>query len=385
MTTTQDRQNSPDARPGHDAHDALDALDALDVIVIGAGQAGLATAHHLARHGLRFLVVDAAPTIGHAWRSRWDSLRLFTPAQYDGLPGLAFPGPAGTYPTRDEVADYLETYATTFELPVLLECAVTRLEHSDGLFALHTTRGRLLAHRVVVATGPFQTPVRPAVSADLPGSVTQLHSASYRSPADVAPGPVLVVGAGNSGRQIALELSGSHGAAGHEVTLAVGIESLQLPQRVLGRDLFWWLTRLGVITKTTDSLLARRMRARGDLVIGTPLRDLRRAGVRIRPRLTGTVPGGVRFADGAVGRPATVVWATGFRRDYSWIDIPGVVDDGVVTHTRGLSDVPGLAFVGLPWQHTRGSALLGFVGDDAGWVADRLAVQTPGRVRPTSG
>ena len=245
--------------------------DALDVLVIGAGQAGLATAYHLQRHGLRFLVVDAAPAIGHAWRSRWDSLRLFSPAQYDGLPGLAFPAPADTYPTKDEVADYLETYATRFDLPVLLGCAVRRLERVDGRFAVHTSQGTLMAHQVVVATGPFQTPALPAV--DLPAHITQLHSAAYRTPADLPPGPVLVVGAGNSGRQIALEL-----AATHDVTLAIGTEPLQLPQRILGRDLFWWLTRLGVLTKTSDSLLARRMRARGDLVIGTPVRDLRRAG-----------------------------------------------------------------------------------------------------------
>lgn len=357
--------------------------DALDVLVIGAGQAGLATAYHLQRHGLRLLVVDAAPTIGHAWRSRWDSLRLFSPAQYDGLPGLAFPAPAGSYPTKDEVADYLEAYATRFDLPVLPDCAVRRLERVDGRFAVHTSQGTLMAHQVVVATGPFQTPVVPAV--DLPAHVTQLHSAAYRNPAVLPPGPVLVVGAGNSGRQIALEL-----AATRDVTLAVGTEPLQLPQRILGRDLFWWLTRLGVITRTSDSLLARRMRARGDLVIGTPLRDLRRAGVRIRPRLIGAAGDGptvddVAFEDGSRARPATVVWATGFRSDYAWIDVPGVVTDGRVEHRRGLTAVPGLAFVGLPWQHTRGSALLGFVGHDAAWLAAQLAAVAPVRGQSSTG
>ena len=352
--------------------------DALDVLVIGAGQAGLATAYHLQRHGLRFLVVDAAPAIGHAWRSRWDSLRLFSPAQYDGLPGLAFPAPADTYPTKDEVADYLETYATRFDLPVLLGCAVRRLERVDGRFAVHTSQGTLMALQVVVATGPFQTPALPAV--DLPAHITQLHSAAYRTPADLPPGPVLVVGAGNSGRQIALEL-----AATHDVTLAIGTEPLQLPQRILGRDLFWWLTRLGVLTKTSDSLLARRMRARGDLVIGTPVRDLRRAGVRLRPRLAGPATDGVRFEDGSRACPTTVVWATGFRTDYAWIDVPGVVTDGRVFHRRGLSAVPGLAFVGLPWQHTRGSALLGFVGHDAAWLAEQLAAAAPRRRASTTG
>ncbi|MFC4782849.1 flavin-containing monooxygenase [Nocardioides sp. MAHUQ-72] len=341
--------------------------DALDVLVIGAGQAGLATAYHLRRQGLRFLVVDAAPEIGHAWRSRWDSLRLFSPAEYDGLPGWPFPAESGSYPGKDEVAAYLVAYAERFDLPVLLDCPVTRLERVDGLFAVHTRQGRLLARQVVVATGPFQTPVVPELAGRMSG-VTQLHSASYRNPAALPPGPVLVVGDGNSGRQIALELSGTR-----DVTLAAGSGSLELPQRVLGRDLFWWLTRLGVITKTADSRLARRMRSRGDLVIGTPTRDLRAAGVSLRPRLVAASSDGVRFEDGSVARPSTVVWATGFRRDYSWIDVPGVVVDGAVVHERGLTGVPGLAFVGLPWQHTRGSALLGFVGDDAAWVASRLA------------
>jgi putative flavoprotein involved in K+ transport len=340
---------------------------ALDVIVIGAGQAGLATAYHLHRRGLRFLVVDAGREIGSAWRSRWDSLRLFTPAQYDGLPGMPFPAPTDTHPTKDEVADYLAAYAGRFDLPVLLDCRVVRLERLDDRFAVHTSQGRLLAHQVVVATGPFQAPVVPGLATGLAPDVQQLHSASYRRPADVPPGDVVVVGAGNSGRQIALEL-----AATHRVTLAVGTESLQLPQRFLGRDLFWWLTRLGVLTRTPDSPLARRMRAKGDLVIGTSTAQLVTAGVTVRPRLVRSSADGVEFADGSACRPAAVVWATGFRPDYSWLDVSGAVDDGRVVHERGVSPVPGLFFIGLPWQHTRGSALLGFVQHDAEWLSTNL-------------
>jgi len=345
--------------------------DALDVIVIGAGQAGLATAYHLRRRGLRFLVVDAAHELGGSWRTRWDSLRLFTPAQYDGLPGMPFPAPADTHPTKDQVADYLTVYAARFELPVLLDCWVRRLERVDSRYLVHTSQGTLTAHQVVVATGPFQTPIVPGLASGLGTDVVQLHSASYRNPAQIPAGPVVVVGAGNSGRQIALEL-----AATHPVTLAVGTPSLELPQRLLGRDLFWWLTRFGVITKTADSFLARRMRARGDLVIGTRLTQLRQAGVTIRPRVRSTTPDAVVFEVGSVRRPAAVVWATGFRPDHSWIDVPGVIADGQVVHDRGRTQAPGLFFIGLPWLHTRGSALLGFVGHDAEWLTTHLTAHT---------
>jgi putative flavoprotein involved in K+ transport len=341
--------------------------DHLDVIVIGAGQAGLAVAAELARHDLRYLVVDAASEIGHTWRSRWDSLRLFSPAQYDGLPGMAFPAPADSYPTKDEVADYLATYASRFQLPVLLDCEVTRLERRDGRFVVHTTQGTLRALQVVVATGPFQEPVVPAVADGFGPEVSQLHSSSYRNPSDLPDGAVLVVGGGNSGLQIAEEL-----ARTRDVVLATGTRSPQLPQRFLGRDLFWWMTVLGLIDRTADSRLARRMRARGDLVIGTTYRSVARAGVTVRPRLVAASPEGATFADGTTARPAAVVWATGFRRDYRWVDVPGVVVDGEVVHRRGMTEVPGLSFIGLPWQHTRGSALLGFVQHDARWLVGEI-------------
>jgi putative flavoprotein involved in K+ transport len=347
-------------------HDLPD--DHLDVLVIGAGQAGLAVAAELSRRGARFLVVDAATEIGHTWRSRWDSLRLFTPAQYDGLPGMAFPAAADSYPTKDEVADYLAAYASRFRLPVLLDCAVTRLEQQDGRFVAHTTQGTLRTLQVVVATGPFQEPAVPAVASGFGPEVTQLHSSSYRNPADLPEGTVLVVGGGNSGLQIAEEL-----APKRDVVLATGAPTLQLPQRFLGRDLFWWMTAFGLLARTADSRLARRMRARGDLVIGTTYRSVARAGVTLRPRLVAASAEGATFEDGTTARPAAVVWATGFRRDYRWIDVPGVVVGGEVVHTRGVTDVPGLSFIGLPWQHTRGSALLGFVQHDARWLADEIA------------
>jgi putative flavoprotein involved in K+ transport len=340
----------------------------LDVVVVGGSQAGLAMAWHLARHGRRFVVLEAAPELGHVWRSRWDSLKLFTPAQYDALPGMAFPAPVDTYPTKDPVADYLQAYAAAFDLPVRLDAKVTELRRlDDGGFELRAGDETYRARQVVVATGPFQVPFVPPQARGFESSVTQVHSADYRNPQALPDGPVLVVGGGNSGFQIAEEL-----AATRTVDLSIATTYPMLPQRRLGRDLFWWLTRLGLLRVTVTSRVGQRM-SRRDVVIGTNRKRLERAGVRFRPRLVDADGRTVRFADHSLLEDVgVVVWATGYRSDYAWIHIPGVVREGHVVHRRGVSEVPGLYFLGLSWQHTRGSALLGFVADDAAHLADRI-------------
>jgi putative flavoprotein involved in K+ transport len=342
----------------------------LDAVVIGGSQAGLVMAWHLAQQGLRFMVLEGGPEVGHVWRSRWDSLKLFTPAQYDALPGMPFPAPADTYPTKDPVADYLRAYAEAFRLPVRLNTRVTELRRVGDAFEVHTGDDTYHARQVVVATGPFQVPFMPPVARGLDKSVAQLHSSKYRNPQALPDGPVLVVGGGNSGFQIAEEL-----AATRQVHLSIGTRNPMLPQRLAGKDLFWWLTRLGLMRVTVGSRLGRRIQARGEFVIGSNRRRLERAGVRIRPRVVDAEGRTVRFADHSTLEVGVVIWATGFRADYSWIHVPGVVRDGHVVHRRGVTDVPGLYFLGLTWQHTRGSALLGFVNDDAAWLADRIAQQ----------
>jgi putative flavoprotein involved in K+ transport len=342
----------------------------LDVVVVGGSQAGLAIAWHLAQQNLRFVVLEAAPEIGHTWSSRWDSLTLFTPAQYDALPGMAFSGPPDTYPGKDAVAGYLKAYAAAFNLPIRLNSPVTRLSQTDEGFNIHTQREVFNARQVVVATGPFQQPFTPPAAQQLDASVTQLHSAEYRNPRALPDGPVLVVGGGNSGFQIAEELA----AAGRPVDLSIGAKLPVLPQRFAGRDLFWWLTRLGLLRVTVDTRPGRRMSSR-DFIIGSSRRRLRAAGVRFRPAVAGADGRTVRFADGTSLNAEVVIWATGYRPDYSWIGIPGVTRDGQVVHRRGVTEVPGLYFLGLPWQHTRGSALLGFVHDDAAHLAGRIAAR----------
>ena len=341
----------------------------LDVVIVGGSQAGLAMAWHLAQQGLRFVVLEAAPELGHSWRSRWDSLKLFTPAQYDALPGMAFPAPADTYPTKDPVADYLQAYAKAFDLPVRLNAKVTELRPLDGgSFEVRTADASYQARQVVVATGPFQVPFVPPPAGSLDASVTQVHSADYRNPQALPEGPVLVVGGGNSGFQIAEEL-----AATRTVDLSIATKYPMLPQRRAGRDLFWWLTRLGLLRVTVDSRVGQRM-SRREFIIGTNRKRLERAGVRFRPRMVDADGRTVRFADHSLLEDVgVVVWATGYRSDYAWIHIPGVVREGHVVHQRGVSEVPGLYFLGLSWQHTRGSALLGFVNEDATYLAEQIS------------
>ena len=302
--------------------------------------------------------------LGNSWRTRWDSLRLFTPAQYDALPGMAFPAPADTYPGKEAVADFLRDYATAFDLPVRLGKRVTALSRIGDGFEVRTGDEVLRAQQVVVATGPFQVPFIPQAAHGFDDSVTQIHSADYRNPQSLPPGPVLVVGAGNSGLQIAEEL-----AATRQVDLAIGEKVPMIPQRLLGRDLFWWLTRLGFMRVNTANPARppaagpRRVRHRQQPppAHGAPASDSDPAWSNAREQTA-------RFADGSSLDVGVVIWATGYRSDYSWIAIPGVAADGRVMHRRGVTDVPGLYFLGLSWQYTRGSALLGFVADDAAYL-----------------
>jgi putative flavoprotein involved in K+ transport len=345
-----------------------------EVVVVGAGQAGLAAGYYLAHQGRRFTILEAGPSVATAWRERWDSLLLFTPRRYDGLPGLAFPGDPDGYPTRDEVIEYLEEYARRFELPIELDSPVRSLSAADGGFSLELDDRSIEAEQVVVATGPFQAPRVPALADGLAPEVVHVHSTGYRRPDDLPPGTVLVVGGGNTGFQIAKELS-----ATRRVHLAVGSRQTPLPQRLLGRDLFWWLTKLGLLEKTVDSRLGRRARNR-DTLIGSSPREVKRYGVDLRPRAVEASGRTVGFADGSRLDVDAVIWATGYRPDYSWIDLPVLDEQGRLRHRRGVTDVPGLYFLGLSWQHTRGSALLGWVKDDAEFVAGKIGRMTPSRL-----
>jgi putative flavoprotein involved in K+ transport len=349
-----------------------------DVVVIGGGQAGLALGYHLARAGRRFTILDAANAPAAAWRSRWDSLKLFTPARYDGLPGRPFPGDPGHYPTRGEVVDYLTAYARDLELPVELNRRVQAVRPLDHGYLVETDGLTCESDQVVIATGPFQTPRIPAIAQDLAAEVHQIHSADYGRPGDIPDGPVLVVGGGNTGFQIAYEL-----AATHAVHLAIGSRQAPLPQRILGRDLFTILTATGLMAKPVDSRIGRRLSGR-DALIGSSSRAIGRRGVHLRPRATRAAGSTVEFADGSALDARTVIWATGFGVDYSYVDAPIFSEDGAVIHTRGVTAARGLYFLGMPWQHTRGSALLGWVKHDAAHIADQISKQATRSPVPVS-
>jgi putative flavoprotein involved in K+ transport len=349
-----------------------------EVVVVGAGQAGLAMGYFLARQGRSFVILDAADSIGAAWRTRWDSLTLFTPRRYSGLPGLPFPGDPEGYPTRDEVITYLKQYAQTFDLPIELNSRARRLSSDDGRFHLEVDREAITADQVVVATGPFQMPFVPEFASRLAPDVLQVHSTEYRRPSDVPEGTVLVVGGGNTGFQTAKEL-----ASTHKVCLAVGSRQTPLPQRLFGRDLFWWLTKTGVLKKTVESRLGRKLRDR-DTLIGSSPRELRRRyGVELKPRAEDASGRVVRFEDGSEREVDALIWATGYRPDYSWIELPVFDPNGRVRHRRGVTDLPGLYFLGLTWQHTRGSALIGWVKDDAAFIAEQIGTFDDRRNKPT--
>jgi putative flavoprotein involved in K+ transport len=340
----------------------------LEVAVIGGSQAGLAMGHYLARRGRRFVIFERGDAIAPAWRERWDSLKLFTPRGYSALPGLPFPGDPDDYPTRDEVIAYLEQYTETFELPIELNSEVRRLSHEEGRFVLDIDGRRITADQVVVATGPFQTPFVPKLAEQLDPDVWQAHSTGYRRPSDVPEGTVLVVGGGNTGFQIAKELS-----ATHTVMLSVGSKQKPLPQRIAGHDLFWWLTKTGLIHKTVESRFAQRLKDRDTLIGSSPRELKKRYAVELKPRATDAAGRTARFEDGSELEVDAVIWATGYRSDHSWIDLPILDPNGRLRHRRGVTDVPGLYFLGLTWQWTRGSALIGWVKDDAAFLSERIA------------
>jgi putative flavoprotein involved in K+ transport len=365
----------------------------IETVVIGGGQAGLSVGHHLARQGRPFVILDAHQRVGDAWRNRWDSLRLFTPARYDALAGMPFPAPAHSFPIKDQVADYLEAYATRFRLPVRTGVGVDRLSRDDGRFVVVAGDRRWEADNAVVAMSSFQVPRVPPFAAELGPEIVQLHSAGYRNPSQLQDGGVLVVGAGNSGAEIALEVAGRH------PTWLAGKESGHVPFRIEGlaaRFVFQPLLFrfVGHRVLTVDTPVGRKLRPRliahaAPLVRVRP-KDLAAAGIRRVPRVLGVRNGRPLLVDRRVLEVANVIWCTGFDPDFSWIDLPVVgAHEHEPAHHRGVvANQPGLYFVGLHFLYAMSSGFLPGVGRDAEHIVRAILAGTgptsgrPGVLRP---
>ena len=366
--------------------------DSHDVIIIGAGQSGLSMGYHLEQHGLRFVILDANERIGDAWRHRWDSLRLFTPARYDGLDGMPFPAPPDSFPTKDEMADYLESYAETFELPVVTGVRVERLWRNGDRYVVDTGRRRLEADQVVVAMAHYQRPKIPSFAGELSDEIVQLHSADYREPSQLKDGPVLLVGAGNSAAELAKELSPHH-----RVWMS-GPSTGTLPFRIAG--LFGRLIGVRLVLKvlfmrvlSVGNPLGRRLRPKllgaGPLIRVLP-KDLGQMGVERVGRTTGTDNGKPRLDDDRVLDVANVIWCSGFHPAFSWIDLPIFDDGGSPRHHSGVVDeAPCLYFVGLHFLHSMSSGMIHGVGRDARRltrsIVERRRALGAGRARTSAG
>ena len=347
-----------------------------ETIIVGGGQAGLSVGYHLKKEGRPFVILDANERIGDSWRTRWDSLRLYSPASRDALPGMAFPAPRNAYPTKDEMGDYLEAYAAQFELPVRSGAAVEALTKENGSYVATTGAGRFEADNVVVATGVFQKPYTPDFAGDLDPGITQLHSSDYRNLAQLQDGPVLVVGASHSGADVAYEA-----AASHDVILS-GKDNGQIPAPIesrRGRLTFRLLLFAGTHILNVDTPMGRKMRPHvrhgGGPLLRYRKKDLAAAGVeRVLARTVGVERGLPALDDGRVLDVRNVVWCTGFRPDFAWIRIPFEIgDDGYPVQYRGVAESsPGLYFAGLPFLHSFASMLVAGAGRDAERVARHI-------------
>ncbi|MBY3621062.1 NAD(P)-binding domain-containing protein [Acinetobacter sp. CUI P1] len=345
-----------------------------DVLVIGAGQAGLAAGHYLKQSGFSFLIIDAASSIGNSWRNRYDSLHLFTPRIYDVLPGIPLKGNKHGLPDKDEIADYLENYSKQMELPIKLECQAIRLWKKEGIYYAETTHGVIEARNIIVATGPFQVKNVPHFSKTISDNVIQLHSSEYRNPTQLAPGTTVVVGGGNSGAQIAAELALDHKQS---VYISIAREITFKPLYIMKRSVFWFFEKLGILRASNESWVGKWLQNQPEYVYGYELKELiKRGEVLVYPRAVNAIDDRIIYEDGSELKADNVIWATGYKRSDQWIDIANAFNSkGMILHNKGESPVKGLYFVGLPWQTSRGSALLGWVKYDA----QRIVNSIPGK------
>ncbi|HUP16123.1 MAG TPA: FAD-dependent oxidoreductase [Acidimicrobiia bacterium] len=360
-------------------------LERIETVIVGGGQAGLALGYQLAQRGLPFVILDAHQRVGDAWRTRWDSLRLFTPAGYDGLPGMSFPAPRSSYPAKDEMADYLESYAARFGLPVRSGVRVDALASEGQRFLVAAGSLRFEADNVVIATSPELIPHIPSFASELDPFVIQLHSFHYSSTAQLQPGPVLIVGAGNSGADIAMDVVKDH------PTLLSGRDVGHIPFPINGftATVIYPMVRFMFHrVMTVHNPIARKISASLEAGHGLPLvrvkpKHLSAAGVERVARVAGIKDGRPVLEDGRALDVANVIWCTGYRPDYSWIDLPVFERRGVPAHNRGVvEDHPGLYFIGLNFQYSASSSQINGLGRDSAYLAKAIASRMAHQTEP---
>lgn len=348
----------------------------IETVIIGAGQAGLSTGYHLARQGRPFVILEADNRVGDVWRKRFDSLKLYSPAWGDGLPGMAFPAPAWSFPTGKEMGDYLEAYAARFDLPVHTGVRVDGLAKARDRYFVSWDDGQFEADNVVVASGTFDKPIVPEFASELDPRIRQLHSAHYQNPSQLQEGAVLIVGAAHSGADIALEVAGSH------ATILSGPDRGQTPfrpesmrARLIMPVMFFMFHNVLTLRTPIGRKMQPKVRAHGGPLLRVKREDLLAAGVeRVHTKTVGVEDGMPVLEDGRVLDVANVVWCTGFGKDLAWIEIPVAGEDGWPAQNRGVVESsPGLYFVGLPFLYAFASMFVGGVGRDAEYVGKHIA------------
>ncbi len=343
----------------------------LDFVVIGGAQAGLSMAYHLKIMDKKFIVIDGEKEIGASWLNRWDSLKLFTPTEYNHLPGLKFNAPKGHYPTKFEVATYFESYVEKFKIPVQLDTLVTSVRKTEKGFCVIHKDGEIEAENVIVATGPFHTPYTPPCHTKISEGILQMHSNYYKGLHQLQEGDALVVGSGDSGYQILNEISKD---TSRTVYFSGDTNIKTIPQQFLGKTLWWWFTLIGFLSYTKYSWIGKKISSLPQPIIGTDVKEiLSRNNVISGGRTKDALNDQIIFENKKVSTIKNIIWATGYRPNFEWIEGLELDGDSYPKNFRGVSNIEGLYFIGLPWMYTRGSATLGGVSKDASYLANILS------------
>lgn len=342
----------------------------LDFVIIGGAQAGLSMAYHLKEMGKNFVVVDGEEEIGASWLNRWDSLKLFTPTEYNHLPGLRFDAPKGYFPSKVEVADYFKSYVEKFKIPVQLNTLVTSVHKTEKGFHVTSRESEIEAKNVIVATGPFHIPYTPPCHTKISEGILQMHGNYYKGPHQLQDGDTLVVGGGDSGYQILAEISIDKS---RNVYFSGDTNVKSIPQQILGKTLWWWFTLIGFLSYNKYSWIGKKISSISQPIIGTDVKEiLSRNNVIIAGRTKDALNDEIIFEERKISTIKNVIWATGYRPNFKWIEGLELDEANYPKNYRGVSNIEGLFFIGLPWMYTRGSATLGGVSKDASYLAKMI-------------